>query len=107
MAVVWKTTASRFSVPVARISEVCATLEPMKTYVHAHLGKANREVLEELKSRTRQSESELVRRGIHLVAQEERQRRSVLQLAGTSVGKFKKGPRNLTTNREHLEGFGK
>jgi hypothetical protein len=40
------------------------------------------------------------------VAQEERQRRSALQLAGTSVGKFKKGPRDLSTNRKHLDGFG-
>ena len=78
----------------------------MKTYVHARLGKTDRTVLEDLKTRTGRSESELVRRGLHLVAQEERQRRSALDLAGASVGKFKKGKPDLSTNRKHLDGFG-
>lgn len=78
----------------------------MKTYVHARLGRADRAVLEDLKSRTGRSESELVRRGLELVAQEERRRRSALELAGTSVGKFKRGARDLSTSRKHLDGFG-
>lgn len=36
----------------------------------------------------------------------ERRRRSALQLAGASVGRFKKGPSDLSANRKHLEGFG-
>ena len=78
----------------------------MKSYIHARLGADDRAALEELKARTGQTESEIVRRGLQLVAQEERRRRSALELAGRSVGRFKKGPRDLSTNRKHLEGFG-
>jgi hypothetical protein len=78
----------------------------MKSYIHARLGKADRAALEELKEKTGQTESELVRRGLQLVVKEERRRRSALELAGRSVGRFKKGPRDLSTNRKHLEGFG-
>ena len=63
-------------------------------------------MLRRLKEATGQSESELVRRGLQLVAAEERRRRSALDLAGSSVGRFKRGPRDLSTNRKHLDGFG-
>lgn len=79
----------------------------MKTYVHARLDEADRAALEALKRETRQSESEIVRRGLRLVAAEERARRSALDLAGRSVGRFRKGPPDLSTNRDHLEGFGR
>jgi hypothetical protein len=78
----------------------------MKAYIHARLGDTERAALEELKEKTGQTESEIVRRGLHLVAQEERRRRSALELAGASVGRFEQGPRDLSTNRRHLEGFG-
>jgi hypothetical protein len=78
----------------------------MKTYIHARLGDDDRAALEELKETTGQTESEIVRRGLRLVVQEERRRRSALDLAGRSVGRFKNGPRDLSTNRKHLEGFG-
>jgi hypothetical protein len=78
----------------------------VKGYIHARLGEADRAALEELKEATGQTESEIVRRGLQLVAQEERRRRSALELAERSVGRFKKGPRDLSTNRRHLEGFG-
>jgi hypothetical protein len=78
----------------------------VKTYIHARLGDDDRAALEELKETTGQTESEIVRRGLRLVAQEERRRRSALDLAGRSVGRFKNGPRDLSTNRKHLEGFG-
>jgi hypothetical protein len=78
----------------------------MKAYIHARLRDEDRAVLEELKRATGRSESEIVRRGLHLVAREEGRRRSALQLAGRSVGRFRKGPRDLSTNRKHLEGFG-
>lgn len=78
----------------------------MKAYIHARLGEEERAALEELKLSTGQTESEIVRRALRLVAAEERRRRSALQLAGRSVGRFKKGPRDLSTNRKHLEGFG-
>lgn len=78
----------------------------MKTYVHARLSAEERAVLNELKATTGHSDSALVRRGLLLVALEERRRRSALDLAGRSVGRFKKGPRDLSTSRRHLEGFG-
>ena len=78
----------------------------MKAYIHARLGEEDRAVLEELKQSTGRTESEIVRRGLQLVAEEEGRRRSALELAGRSVGRFKKGPRDLSANRKHLEGFG-
>lgn len=74
--------------------------------MHARLGKADRAVLDGLKRSTGRTESEIVRRGLRLVAAEEGRRRSALELAGRSVGRFTKGPRNLSTHRKHLEGFG-
>ena len=78
----------------------------MKVYIHARLGKQDRAVLATLKQSTGRTESELVREGLRLVAAEEGRRRSALELAGPSVGKFKKGPKDLSTNRKHLDGFG-
>ena len=78
----------------------------MKVYIHARLGEEERAALEELKQSTGQTESEIVRRGLKLAVTEERRRRSALQLAGKSAGRFKKGPRDLSANRKHLEGFG-
>ena len=78
----------------------------VKTYIHARLGEEDRAALEALKATTGQTESAIVRRGLQLVAQEERRRRSACELAGPSVGRFKKGPRDLSTNRKHLDGFG-
>ena len=78
----------------------------MKAYIHARLGEKDRVVLEKLKHSTGRSESELVRRGLHLVAEEEGRQRSALALAGRSVGRFKKGPKDLSSNRKQLEGFG-
>jgi hypothetical protein len=78
----------------------------MKRYIHARLGDVERAALESLKKRTGQTESEIVRRGLELVAREERGGRSALDLAGASVGRFRKGARDLSANRKHLDGFG-
>lgn len=77
----------------------------MKDYIHARLAEDDRAVLSALKTATGLSESEIVRRGLRLVAAAH-QHRSALAVAGRSVGRFKKGPRDLSTNRIHLEGFG-
>jgi hypothetical protein len=66
----------------------------------------DRIVLDRLKQSTGRTESEIVRRGLKLVAEEEGRQRSALDLAGRSVGRFKKGPRDLSTNKKHLEGLG-
>ena len=87
------------------LDSVCYTRR-MKAYIHARLGRDDRAVLDELKRSTGRTESEIVRRGLQLLAKEEGRRRSALQLAGRSVGRFKKGPRDLSTNRKRLEGFG-
>jgi predicted DNA-binding protein len=78
----------------------------VKAYIHARLAEEDRVALEELKQATGRSESELVRRGLRLVVEEERRRQSALSLAGPSVGRFKKGPKDLSSNKQHLEGFG-
>jgi hypothetical protein len=78
----------------------------VKAYIHARLGKQERAALDKLKETTGQTESEIVRRGLELVAREERSRLSALALAGRSVGRFTAGPRDLSSNRKHLEGFG-
>ena len=85
---------------------MCATLAGVRRYVHARLGKEERAMLEKLKTSTGRTESELVRRGLRLVAEEQGGRRSALDLAGASVGRFRKGPADLSTGRKHLEGFG-
>ncbi len=77
----------------------------MKSYIHARIGAEDRAALEELKRLTGLSESEIVRRGLQLVARDEKARPNALELAGQSVGRFR-GPHDLSQNREHLEGFG-
>jgi hypothetical protein len=79
----------------------------VKTYIHARLSSGERAVLDALKEKTGQSESEILRRGLQLVAREELRAPRALTLAGRSVGRFKRGPRDLSTSRKHLEGFGK
>jgi hypothetical protein len=78
----------------------------MKTFIHARLGAEERAILEALKQSTGRTESEILRRGLHLVAEEERRRRSALDCAGRSAGRFRKGPRDLSINPKQLEGFG-
>jgi hypothetical protein len=78
----------------------------MKTYIHARLSEEDRAVLEDLQKATGCSESELVRRGLQLVQRELMSKRSALDAAGSSVGKFMKGRRHLAANKKHLEGFG-
>ena len=78
----------------------------MKTYIHARLDRAGQAALDELKTKTGQSDSELIRRGLQLVAAEERRRGTALDLAGTSVGRFRNGPRDLSANRKQLKRLG-
>lgn len=78
----------------------------MKKYIHARLSKDERAMLDRLKHATGHSESALVRRGLRLVSREAEAGRSALALAGRSVGKVQNGPRDLSTNKKHLAGFG-
>lgn len=79
----------------------------MKRYVHARLAEQDRLALDRLKRATGRTASEILRRGLKLVAQEEDRRLNALDLAGRSVGRFRNGPRDLSTNQKHLEGFGR
>ena len=79
----------------------------VKSYVHARLSREERETLDRLKAATGQSESDLVRLGVRLAAEGLGAGRTALDLAGDSVGRFPDGPRDLSTNRAHLEGFGR
>jgi hypothetical protein len=58
----------------------------MKSRNHARLGKAGRATRKPAKASTG--------------------RLTALAIAGRSVGRFNKGPRDLSANRKHLEGFG-
>jgi hypothetical protein len=79
----------------------------MKTYIHARLGADDRRILHELKRLTGRSESDLVRQGLRVVQAEVGGKRSALDLAGASAGKFSGGPRDLSTDRRHLDDFGR
>lgn len=79
----------------------------MKAVIHARLGPDEQELLRELKQVTGWSDSELVRRGLRLVQRDLAPRRSALDLAGRSAGKFAGGPVGLSTDAKHLEGFGR
>jgi predicted DNA-binding protein len=78
----------------------------MKATIHIRLEREDRVMLEKLKQTTGRTESEIIRRGLQLVADEYGQRRSALDLAGRSAGRFKKGSKLLSTNRKQLDGFG-
>ena len=79
----------------------------MKAYIHARLTREDSGTLNELKRVTGQSESQLVRRGLRLMREQLAQRPSALDLAGTSVGRYRTGPKDLSTNTKHLDGFGR
>jgi hypothetical protein len=79
----------------------------LKTYIHARLSEEDCAVLEELKKSTGFSESELVRRGLRLIMHDVLPKHSALEVAGSSVGKFEKGPRDLASNKKRLDGFGR
>jgi len=78
----------------------------MKLWIRIRLGTEDRAMLAKLKQSTGRTESELVRRGLQLVAEEYGKRGSALNLAGRSAGRFKKGSKHLSTNRKQLDGFG-
>jgi hypothetical protein len=81
--------------------------DTVKGYIHARLGKEDATVLKELKAATGESDSQLVRRGLRLVRDALAGRRSALDLAWNSAGKFKTGAKDLSTNKKHLDGFGR
>jgi hypothetical protein len=81
-------------------------LTNMKTTAHARLSRDERATLERLKAATGQNTSDLIRRGLALVALEVTASPSALDRAGNSVGRFGNGPADLSTNLDHLDRFG-
>lgn len=79
----------------------------MKSVIHARLSAADRALLADLKRATGDSDSELIRRGLRLVQRDVGRVRSALDLAARSAGRFRGGPRDLATNPEYLDGFGR
>jgi Arc/MetJ-type ribon-helix-helix transcriptional regulator len=79
----------------------------MKPLIHARLSEADRAILDDLKRATGWSDSEVIRRGLRLVQQDLGRSPSALDAAGRSAGRFRGGPRDLSTNADHLEGFGR
>jgi hypothetical protein len=83
-------------------------LENVKQYVHARLGPEERALLDELRRATGKSETALVKDGLRLVHERELQAsRSVLEIAGDLVGRYRGGPDDLSFNRRHLDDFGR
>jgi hypothetical protein len=79
----------------------------MKRLIHARLGETDRAILEDLKRATGWSDSEVIRRGLRLVRQDLGRSPSALDAAGRSVGRFRGGPRDLSTNPVHMDEFGR
>jgi len=75
----------------------------MSRTVQARLDDETRALLERLRRRTGLSESELLRRGLRLLATEAgaRRRRTIIGL-----GRFASGRPDLGSDKRHLEGFG-
>jgi len=81
----------------------------MKTYVHARLDREDRARLDELKQVTGETETALVKKGLRLVYDRElkaRRHGTALEIAGKLVGKYR-GPSDLSTNKRHLDDFGR
>ncbi len=80
----------------------------MKDYIHARLSPAETTALKSLREITGKRDSELVREGLRsLYRRATKGRRSALELAGTSVGKFLSPLTDLSTDKKYLEGYGR
>jgi hypothetical protein len=79
----------------------------MKTVIHARLTDEDQRLLASLKRATGASDSALIRRGLRLVQKEVGKTASARSLAGRSVGRFRGGPRDLSTNPDRLDNFGR
>lgn len=76
----------------------------MARTVQARLDEETQTLLERLRRRTGLSESELLRRGLHLLARDAGARRPRTVIG---IGRFASGRPDLGTNPKHLEGFGR
>ena len=76
----------------------------MSNSIHARLDDDTQEMRDQLKKTEGWTDSEIIRRGIKLLA-------SVTPVKGkrqfTGIGKYDSGVSDLASNKKHLEGFGK
>lgn len=80
----------------------------MQNYVHARLGREEVKILKELKAVTKETASAIVKRGLRLVYEQDiHQAKTALERAGDLVGKYCSPFSDLSTNKKHMEGFGK
>ena len=84
---------------------MCYT-RPVKSYIHARLHPGDRAVIESLRRATGRSQSQLVRQALRALHQEVERQPSALDRAGKSAGRFRRGPRDLSTNPRYLDEFG-
>jgi len=83
----------------------------MAGYVHARLSGEDEALVRRLVRQTGASRSELLRRGLRMLAEQAAPPRSALAVALPLLDKAWKrrqraAPRDLSTNPEHLRGFG-
>lgn len=76
----------------------------MAKIAHARLDDDTHQLLTELSRATGESESELIRRGLEVLAQTLPKRRKTRVFG---VGKFASNVSDLGSNKAHLSGFGK
>ena len=75
-----------------------------RAVVHARLDPETRRILARLRRRTRLTDSELLRRAIHALAEAELREQRV-RIVGAAA--FDSGVPDLGSNPAHLEGFGR
>lgn len=81
----------------------------MKNFVHARLNSNDMKLLADLRKKNGETVSELVKKGLRLLYARASKpfKKTALELCKTSVGKFSFRVSDLSTNKIHLEGYGK
>jgi hypothetical protein len=76
----------------------------MSNSIHARLDETTAEIRDQLKKSEGWTDSEIVRRGIKLLAAVTPKKTKKNRFRG--VGKYHSGISDLATNKKHMEGFG-
>lgn len=80
----------------------------MKNYIHARLTPEESKYLAAIKKCTGASESEIVRRALKLVYNQEVENpKSAYDIAKKYAGIYESGVGDLSYNKKHMDGFGK
>lgn len=81
----------------------------MKSFVHARLNSNDMKLLENLRKQSGETVSELIKNGLRLLYAKAAKpfKKTALELCKSGVGKFSFRVNDLSTNKTHLEGYGK